>query len=97
MEPRFQPGDKVRVRVGYPPHHFRTPAYIQGKVGSIASVHGVFRNPETLAYGADGLPKQPLYLVRFDQAEVWGDHTLTALNDTLFIDIYEHWLESVEN
>lgn len=97
MTAKFTPGDKVRVRIGAPPHHFRTPTYIQGKVGSIASVHGVFRNPETLAYGADGLPKQPLYLVRFDQAEVWGDHSLAAPHDTLFIDIYEPWLESVEN
>ncbi|HXG22345.1 MAG TPA: SH3-like domain-containing protein [Methylomirabilota bacterium] len=92
METRFKPGDKVRVRVGYPPHHFRTPAYIQGKIGAVAGVHGAFRNPETLAYGGDGLPKQPLYLVRFDQNEVWEQYT-AGPKDTLYIDIYEHWLE----
>jgi nitrile hydratase len=97
METRFKPGDKVRVRVGYPPHHFRTPAYIQGKIGSVATIHGAFRNPETLAYGTDGLPKQPLYLVRFDQQEVWGEQYHAAPRDTLYIDIYEHWLESAEN
>ncbi|HEX2279901.1 MAG TPA: SH3-like domain-containing protein [Candidatus Tectomicrobia bacterium] len=31
MAARFKPGDKVRVRVGTPPGHFRTPAYIQGR------------------------------------------------------------------
>jgi nitrile hydratase len=92
METRFKPGDKVRVRVGSPPHHFRTPAYVQGRVGAIAAVHGEFRNPETLAYGGDGLPKQPLYLVRFEQTEVWGQYP-AAPRDSLFIDIYEHWLE----
>ena len=93
MSTKFKPGAKVRVRVSSPPHHFRTPAYIQGKTGVIAAVHGAFRNPETLAYGGDGMPKQPLYLVRFNQPEVWETYP-TAPRDTLFIDIYEHWLES---
>jgi hypothetical protein len=57
-------------------------------------VHGAFRNPESLAYGGDGLPKQFLYLVRFDQTQVWGRND-TPAHDTLFIDIYEHWLEPV--
>lgn len=92
MSTKFKPGEKVRVRVDFPSHHFRTPAYIQGKTGVVAAVHGAFRNPETLAYGGDGLPKQPLYLVRFDQPEVWKEYT-AAPKDTLFIDLYEHWLE----
>ncbi len=96
METRFKSGDQVKVRVGAPPHHFRTPTYIQGKVGAIARVHGAFRNPEILAYGGDGLPKQPLYLVRFTQQEVWGSYA-AAPHDTLFIDIYEHWLEPLGN
>ena len=96
MEAKFKPGDKVRIRVGYPPHHFRTPAYIQGKTGVVASIHGAFRNPESLAYGGDGLPKQPLYLVRFAQSEVWGQYD-AAPADTLYIDIYEPWLEVIGN
>jgi hypothetical protein len=93
MVAKFKPGDQVQVRVGSPPGHFRTPQYIQGKTGSVAAVHGAFRNPESLAYGGDGLPKQFLYLVRFDQTQVWEQYT-ASLQDTLFIDIYEHWLES---
>ncbi len=92
MAAKFKPGDKVRVRVGSPPGHFRTPHYIQGKTGSVAAVHGAFHNPESLAYGGDGLPKQFLYLVRFDQTQVWEQYT-ASLQDTLLIDIYEHWLE----
>lgn len=96
MKMKFKPGDKVRIREGSPPHHFRTPSYIQGKVGAIAAVHGAFRNPETLAHGGDGLPQQPLYLVRFAQSDVWGRYDV-APRDTLFIDIYEHWLDAVTN
>lgn len=91
MAAKFKPGNRVRIRVGSPPGHFRTPAYIQGKTGWVEAIHGAFRNPESLAYGGDGLPKQFLYLVRFDQTQVWEKYE--ALQDQLFIDIYEHWLE----
>ena len=89
---RFQPGDRVRVRVSDPPHHIRTPAYIQGKTGRIESVHGTFRNPETRANGGDGTPMQHLYLVGFKMGEVWGPEA-TRAQDRLLIDLYEQWLE----
>ena len=94
----YQPGDRVRIRVASPSGHYRTPAYIQGKVGVIEAVHGAFRNPETLAYGGDGRPKQTLYLVRFDQTHIWAQAESAepvpfGRNDRLLIDIYEHWLE----
>ena len=94
MSAKFKPGDGVRVRVATPPGHFRTPAYVQGRTGSIEAVHGAFRNPESLAYGGDGLPKQFLYLVRFNQTQVWNQYTASQ-QDTLFLDLYEHWLEPV--
>jgi nitrile hydratase len=89
---KFKPGDPVRVRTGHPPGHIRTPAYIRGKTGRVAAVHGAFRNPESLAFGGEGLPKLPLYLVGFAQAEVW-DRYVGSPRDTLYVDIYEHWLE----
>jgi len=89
---RYKPGDRVRVRTGFPPGHIRTPAYIRGKIGRIRSVHGEFRNPESLGFGGDGLPKRPLYLVAFKQTEVW-DRYGGSPRDTLYVDIYEHWLE----
>jgi nitrile hydratase beta subunit-like protein len=93
MAAKFKPGDQVRVRVGSPPGHFRTPAYVQGKIGVIEVLHGAFPNPESLAHGGDGLPKQCLYQVRFDQSHLWQRYP-TACHDNLRIDIYEHWLES---
>ena len=71
----------------------RTPWYIRGKSGWIERAHGEFRNPESLAFGHDGLPKKALYSVAFDPAEVWGQAHGT---DKVVVDIYEHWLEPVE-
>jgi len=92
--PKFKPGDRVRIRVGSPPGHFRTPTYIQGKIGTIWTLYGAFRNPESLAYGGDGLPAQFLYCVCFDQTQVWEKYAGSS-QDKLLIDIYEHWLEPV--
>lgn len=91
--PRFHPGDRVRVRADAPPGHVRTPTYVKGKTGQVAKVHGAFRNPETLAYRGDGLPRQPLYRVRFRQQDLWP--RAGAPRDTLVLDLYEHWLEPV--
>ncbi|MFQ6012700.1 MAG: SH3-like domain-containing protein [Thermoplasmata archaeon] len=90
---RFNPGDRVHVRVGSPPGHFRTPGYVQGKLGRVEAVHGTFRNPESLAYGGDGLPRRVLYLVSFAMDHVWADETLGG--HRVFGDLYEHWLEPI--
>ena len=89
----FKPGDRVRVKAQNPPGHVRTPRYVRGKTGWVEAVHGDFRNPESLAYGGDGLPKRTLYLVGFRQSDVWGSRYQGAGEDKLFVDIYEHWLE----
>jgi nitrile hydratase subunit beta len=91
---RFKPGDRVLVKMEDRPGHIRTPWYVRGKRGWVERVYGEFRNPESLAYGGDGLPKRPLYLVGFDQSQVWTKYS--APKDKLFIDIYEHWLEPTE-
>ena len=93
MAAKFKMGDKVRVRLGVTSGHCRTPAYIQGKIGTIEAVQGTFPNPESRAYGGDGLPKQPLYLVSFPQTHVWKEYH-ASLKDKLLIDIFEGWLVS---
>jgi hypothetical protein len=90
----FKPGDRVRVKAGQPPGHVRTPAYVRGKVGWVERVHGEFRNPEKLAYGLDGLPRQPLYMVGFRQMDLWHTRYAESPRDNLYVDIYEHWLEA---
>lgn len=90
----FEPGQKVRVKTGDPPGHIRTPAYLRGKEGVIEEKQGIYRNPEELAFGKPGLPKKPLYLVRFRQQDVWQVYSGPG-TDTLSADIYEHWLEAI--
>jgi nitrile hydratase beta subunit-like protein len=82
----FSTGQRVRVSAREHDGHHRTPAYIKGKVGVVERVHGEFTNPETRAYGDDGLPKQTLYLVGFEQPN----------RDRILVDVYEHWLEEAE-
>jgi nitrile hydratase len=91
---RFAPGDKVRVAGRDALGHCRTPWYLRGKVGVIASIHGTFRDPERLAYHQPGLPAQVLYKVRFTQSEVWGRYD-GPRGDRIEADIYEHWLDPV--
>lgn len=78
----FRPGQRVRVAAREHQGHHRTPTYLKGKVGTVERAHGEFTNPETRAYGGDGLPKHTLYLVGFEQPEF-----------TIYADIYDHWLE----
>lgn len=90
---KFSPGQKVIVKTGQPQGHVRTPTYVRGKQGWVERVHGEFRNPESLAYGGDGLPREPLYMVGFRQSDLWSTRYAESPSDNLYIDIYEHWLE----
>jgi nitrile hydratase subunit beta len=89
---RFAPGDRVRVVAKPVQGHCRTPWYLRGKAGVIASVHGKCRDPERLAYHQPGLPAQVLYKVRFRQRDVWPRYP-GPREDQLEADIYEHWLD----
>ena len=92
MSERFASGAPVRVRSIHPPGHVRTPHYLRGRQGVVEQIAGPYANPEELAYGRAGLPREALYRVRFLQAELWPDYG-GAPGDTLVADIYEHWLE----
>ena len=89
---RYRVGERVRVAARPHEGHHRTPGYLKGKAGSVERVHGSFVNPETRAYGADGLPEQPLYLVGFAQRDVWRDYRGQA-GDRISADVFENWLE----
>jgi nitrile hydratase len=88
---KFKPGDRVHVRFEDRPGHIRTPWYVRGKSGWIERVYGDFHNPESLASGRDGLPTRTLYLVAFNQADVFG--AAEVPKDKVLVDIYEHWLD----
>ncbi|NQV82671.1 MAG: nitrile hydratase subunit beta [Rhodospirillales bacterium] len=89
---RFTDGDRVRVREAYPPGHVRTPYFIRGHLGTVVRTVGAFANPEELAYGRDGTPKQTLYWVRFSQTDLWPDYAGSP-KDTTVVDVFDSWLE----
>jgi nitrile hydratase len=89
---RYHVGERVRVAARPHEGHHRTPGYLKGKTGTIERAHASFANPETRAYGADGLPKQSLYLVGFVQREVWPDYRGHP-GDRIYADVFEQWLE----
>lgn len=87
--------DRVRVKSMMPPGHVRTPAYLRGKIGEIERTLGAFGNPEELAYGRTG-DRRELLRVRFTMSEVWGADAENP-QDTLDAEIFEHWLEAVQD
>lgn len=88
----FRVGQRVRVAAREPARHHRTPLYVKGKRGTVERRHASFTNPETRAYGEDGKPEQPLYLVSFAQADLWPGYDGGG-GDRLYLDVFEHWLE----
>lgn len=92
---RFNPGDRVRISARYPNAHHRVPNYVKGAVGEVERVCEAFGQPESLAEGGDGTPLQTLYRVRLRQLSLWPDYA-GADTDTLDIEIFEHWLDSLE-
>jgi hypothetical protein len=88
----FEPGQHVRIATRPHVGHHRTPGYVKGKTGRVERVHASYANPETRAYGADGQPPQTLYLVGFEQRELWPEYR-GAGSDRVLVDVFEHWLE----
>ncbi len=93
--PIYRPGTRVRIRAEAHPGHHRTPLYLKGQRGVVVRHLITDRNPETLAYGQDGLPRVPIYQVRFVQAELWPGYR-GPRHDVLDADILEHWLERAD-
>ncbi|MFK7943358.1 MAG: SH3-like domain-containing protein [Paracoccaceae bacterium] len=93
-DPYLSPGQAVRVKTGIAPGHLRTPWYCRGKTGRVERICGAFGNPEELAYNRLDGPDVPLYRVRFSMAEIWGAGAERP-DDTLDIEIFEHWLEAL--
>jgi nitrile hydratase len=87
--PRFAPGDPVRTREMHPHGHTRLPRYARGRRGVIHCLHGIHVFPDTNAHGQGEQP-QPLYSVRFDARELWGESA--EPNQVVHIDLWESYL-----
>ncbi len=94
VAPRFAAGQRVRIVDRSPQEHHRVPQYAKGQIGVVERVCGAHGQPETYVRG-DGLPLTRLYRVRLKQTELWPAYR-GAADDTLDIEIFEHWLEAYE-
>jgi nitrile hydratase beta subunit len=87
--PRFATGDAVRTRAMHPRGHTRLPRYARGKRGVIHCCHGIHVFPDSNAHDAGERP-EPLYSVRFDARELWGESA--EPNQAVHIDLWESYL-----
>jgi len=88
--PAFGVGDRVRARNLEVAGHTRLPRYVRGRVGVVAAHRGSHVFPDTAAHDR-GENAQPLYTVRFEAKELWGDNV--TRRDAVFIDLWEDYLE----
>lgn len=93
IEPAFEVGDQVKVKNIHPEGHTRAPEYVRRNRGEISEVRGTFVTPDTHAHG-EGESPQPVYSVRFDNEELWGEEDADA-NGSLYIDLWEEYLEPI--
>lgn len=93
VTPRFEVGERVRVRNIHPEGHTRVTAYARGKVGVVDRVNAeawVF--PDTRAHYR-GENTQAVYGVRIVASELWGPQA--EPNASVYIDLSEDHLEAV--
>jgi len=88
-EPRFGPGDRVRVREWHPPGHTRCPRYVRGKAGVVVRVDGIYSLPDVEAHGS-ARRHEPTYSVRFDAADLWRDGQRGV---SVHVDLWDSYLE----
>ncbi|MBD9502747.1 nitrile hydratase subunit beta [Pseudomonas sp. PDM17] len=95
-QPPFRAGDRVRIATRSPVGHYRVPTYIRGKVGTIeAVVEPVGVDNEQEGFGRNAGAKRHYYRVAFPMTEIWP-HYAGSAHDGLRIEVYETWLESIE-
>jgi hypothetical protein len=88
--PRFAAGDAVRTRNLHPAGHTRLPAYARGKRGTVVLVQGAWVLPDTNAHD-EGEHPEPVYAVRFEGTELWGDAAESGT--CMHLDCFERYLE----
>lgn len=87
--PRFEPGQRVRVRNPVTKGHTRVPRYARRQLGTVVRHSCTWPHPtESAATGRHG-PPEHVYAVSLDAADVFG----AGAEHTLLVDIWEGDLE----
>ena len=85
---RFAAGDRVRVRRMRPPGHTRCPRYVRGAQGTVGSVRGTDRLPDSGPYQG---PEEPVYSVAFASDDLFGPSDEGRW--TVALDLFDSYLE----
>lgn len=87
---RFEVGEKVRASRRSHAGHSRLPRYVRDREGTVIAIQPAHVLPDTHAsFVAENA--QPVYAVRFESTELWGDD---AEKFALTIDLYDDYLEA---
>ena len=95
FRPQFQGGDRVRARNIHPEGHTRLPRYVRGKTGTIARYYGIHNLQDAELPGGCVRREQPLYAVRFESRDLWGEST--EAEDAVYLDMWEGYLTPVQS
>ena len=94
-EPRFKPGDGVKIAIRSPVGHYRVPIYVRGKHGLVEKVIDPRSlNNEEEGFGRNAGGKGRYYRIVIPLTEVWPEYTGSPRDD-LRIEVFETWLEGV--
>jgi nitrile hydratase subunit beta len=91
----FHPGDRIRVSSRSPIGHYRVPAYLRGKAGTVETViepTGIDNEQE--GYGRNAGKKLHYYRIAVPLVEIWPDYAGSS-RDGLRIEVFETWLEGI--
>ncbi|MCE5291188.1 MAG: nitrile hydratase subunit beta [Nocardiaceae bacterium] len=88
---KFKVGDAVTVRELPALFYTRTPEYVRGATGTIATLAYESPAPEDETWDREDAKPEWFYVVQFDMTELWHGYT-GASNDTLRTEIPERWL-----
>lgn len=90
-EPSFDVGDAVEVRNMHPEGHTRCPGYVRRAEGTVQEVYGAHVLPDSHAH-REGESPEPLYSVRFEGEELWGDDA--EADTSVSVDLWESYLRA---
>lgn len=95
IRPQFQVGDRMRARNIHPEGHTRLPRYVRGKTGTITRYYGIHNLQDAELPAGCVRREQPLYAVRFESRELWGESA--EAEDAVYLDMWEGYLTPAQS
>ena len=92
IQPQFSNGDRVKARNIHPEGHTRLPRYVRGKYGTVTNYYGIDNLQDAELPTGCTNRQQPLYAVRFEASELWGNAAETK--SAVYLDMWESYLET---